>query len=156
MLAESDMSPNKSSPPSPAAQCPLPRQPRRRWYWLCKTPGEWVLALLLSLLLAPVLLLAMLLVKLTSRGPVLYCQTRLGRHGRPFTIFKIRTMHHNCEHNSGPRWATARDPRVTPIGRILRRTHVDELPQLWNVLRGEMGLVGPRPERPEFVPHIEQ
>jgi lipopolysaccharide/colanic/teichoic acid biosynthesis glycosyltransferase len=111
---------------------------------------------LLLLLLAPIMLLAMLFVKLTSRGPVCYCQTRLGRQGRPFTIYKIRTMYHNCERVTGPRWATAGDPRVTPLGRLLRRTHVDELPQLWNVLRGDMSLVGPRPERPEFVPQLEQ
>jgi lipopolysaccharide/colanic/teichoic acid biosynthesis glycosyltransferase len=156
MLAESDMSLNKSLPPLPDAERESPRQPRRSWYTLCKILGELLCALLLLLVLAPVILMAMLLVKFTSRGPVLYCQTRLGRQGRPFTIFKIRTMHHNCEHTSGPRWATVRDPRVTPLGRVLRDTHIDELPQLWNVLCGQMSLVGPRPERPEFVPHLEQ
>src|SRR5439155_12868491 len=103
-----------------------------------------------------VTLLSMLLVKLTSRGPALYTQTRLGRNGRPFTIYKLRTMQHRCESLTGARWSTPGDPRITPVGRFLRKTHLDELPQLWNVLRGDMALVGPRPERPEFVPQLEQ
>jgi lipopolysaccharide/colanic/teichoic acid biosynthesis glycosyltransferase len=105
-------------------------------------------------LAAPVILLATLLVKLTSRGPVFYTQVRLGRNGRPFSICKIRTMVHDCESQSGIRWATPNDPRITPIGHLLRRTHLDELPQLWNVLKGDMGLVGPRPERPEIIPRL--
>jgi lipopolysaccharide/colanic/teichoic acid biosynthesis glycosyltransferase len=117
---------------------------------------EFVVALALLALVSPLIGLAALLVKLTSPGPVFYTQTRLGRNGRPYTIYKIRTMVHNCECNSGARWSTPGDPRVTLIGRFLRRTHLDELPQLWNVLRGEMSLVGPRPERPEFVPQLEQ
>jgi len=107
-------------------------------------------------LTAPLVLLAMVLVKLTSRGPAIYSQTRLGVKERPYTIYKIRTMNQNCEGPTGPRWATRSDPRVTPVGRILRATHIDELPQLWNVLRGEMSLVGPRPERPEFVTQLER
>jgi lipopolysaccharide/colanic/teichoic acid biosynthesis glycosyltransferase len=97
-----------------------------------------------------------LLVKLTSRGPVFYSQMRLGRNGQPYRIYKIRTMYHNCESLTGPRWSTPDDPRITPVGRFLRNTHLDEFPQLWNVLRGDMSLVGPRPERPEFVPVLEQ
>jgi lipopolysaccharide/colanic/teichoic acid biosynthesis glycosyltransferase len=103
----------------------------------------------------PVIGLAALVVKLTSRGPAFYTQTRLGRFGRPFLIFKIRSMSHNCEKRSGACWSTKNDARVTPVGRILRKTHVDELPQLINILRGEMSLVGPRPERPEFVGPLE-
>jgi len=80
----------------------------------------------------------------------------VGLGGRPSRIYKIRTMYHNCEKVSGARWATEGDPCITPVGRFLRRTHLDELPQLWNVLRGEMSLVGPRPERPEFLPQLEQ
>src|SRR5262249_13172475 len=105
---------------------------------------------------APLLLLGAVLIKLTSRGPILYTQARLGRFGLPFTIYKLRTMHHNCERDSGPKWSKPGDARVTLIGRFLRRSHIDELPQLWNVLRGEMSLVGPRPERPEFIPKLER
>jgi lipopolysaccharide/colanic/teichoic acid biosynthesis glycosyltransferase len=94
-------------------------------------------------------------VKLTSRGPALYAQRRLGKGGRPYVLYKLRTMTHDCEKKTGPRWSTPGDPRVTPLGRILRRTHLDELPQLWNILRGEMSLIGPRPERPEFVSALE-
>jgi lipopolysaccharide/colanic/teichoic acid biosynthesis glycosyltransferase len=117
---------------------------------------EFLAALALLVPVLPVIALAALLVKLTSRGPAFYSQTRLGGDGRPYAMYKLRTMAHNCEQGSGPRWATAHDPRVTPLGRFLRRTHIDEFPQLWNVLRGEMSLVGPRPERPEFLPHLER
>jgi lipopolysaccharide/colanic/teichoic acid biosynthesis glycosyltransferase len=97
-----------------------------------------------------------LLVKLTSRGPAFYTQTRVGEDGRLFTIWKIRSMVHNCESLTGPRWSMPGDPRVTRIGAFLRASHLDELPQLLNVLRGEMSLIGPRPERPEFVPELER
>jgi lipopolysaccharide/colanic/teichoic acid biosynthesis glycosyltransferase len=112
--------------------------------------------LVLLVFTAPLIALAMVLVKLTTRGPALYSQTRLGLYGRPFTIFKIRTMIHECESLTGARWCAPGDTRITPVGRWLRRTHIDELPQLWNVLKGDMSLVGPRPERPEFVPRLEQ
>lgn len=91
-----------------------------------------------------------LAIYLESPGPVLYHQKRVGRGGRLFTLHKFRSMTPDAEQD-GPRWATARDPRVTRVGRFLRRTHLDELPQFYNILRGEMSLVGPRPERPEFV-----
>ena len=94
-------------------------------------------------------------VKLTSSGPVLYSQRRVGQHGRVFTVHKFRSMRQDAEARTGPVWATKDDdPRVTPIGRFLRRTRLDELPQLWNVLTGDMSLVGPRPERPEFVQQL--
>jgi lipopolysaccharide/colanic/teichoic acid biosynthesis glycosyltransferase len=112
--------------------------------------------LLLLALTLPLMLVAALLVKLTSRGPVFYSQTRLGRYGQPYRIYKIRTMTHNCESVSGAQWSKPGDSRITPVGSFLRRTHIDELPQLWNVLCGDMGLVGPRPERPEFVPELER
>lgn len=130
--------------------------PRRQWYWPCKAAADFVAAAALLVLFAPLILLAMAAVKLTSRGPAIYSQARLGKDGRRFTIFKIRTMAHDCERDTGARWATPRDPRVTPVGRFLREAHLDELPQLWNVLRGDMGLVGPRPERPEFVLDLER
>jgi lipopolysaccharide/colanic/teichoic acid biosynthesis glycosyltransferase len=128
----------------------------RTFYGVLKVSMDFVCALLLLILTSPIIFLAALAVKLTSRGPVFYGQTRLGRGGKPYTIHKIRSMVHNCENHSGIRWATARDPRITPVGRFLRATHIDELPQLWNVLRTEMSLVGPRPERPEFVPRLAQ
>jgi lipopolysaccharide/colanic/teichoic acid biosynthesis glycosyltransferase len=124
------------------------------WYGMSKVVGDAVCALVLLVLSAPLLLLAALAIKLTSRGPVFYSQTRVGRGGRPYTIYKLRTMTHNCERHSGARWSTKGDSRITPVGRFLRRTHIDELPQLWNVLRGDMSLVGPRPERPEFIPQL--
>ena len=93
---------------------------------------------------------AALAVKLTSRGPAFYTQDRTGRHGRTFTIYKLRRLVDKCEMADRARWTIPDDPRVTPVG-WLARTHIDELPQLFNVLRGEMSLVGPRPERPEFV-----
>jgi lipopolysaccharide/colanic/teichoic acid biosynthesis glycosyltransferase len=101
------------------------------------------------------MLVAAVLMRLTSRGPAFYTQKRLGIHGRPYTIYKIRSMHHECERATGPCWAPKNDSRVTFIGRILRATHADELPQLINVLKGEMSLIGPRPERPEIVRTLE-
>jgi lipopolysaccharide/colanic/teichoic acid biosynthesis glycosyltransferase len=127
-----------------------------RWYPPVKAAADTVIAALLFVVALPVVLLAALLVKLTSRGPAFYTQSRLARGGRSFKIYKLRTMIHNCESLTGPRWAMPGDPRVTAIGRFLRATHLDELPQLLNVLRGEMSLVGPRPERPEFVPELER
>ncbi len=96
-----------------------------------------------------------LLIRCTSRGPAIYRQVRLGWGDRPFTLYKLRTMQHDCEKLTGPCWAVPNDPRVTRIGRCLRATHMDELPQLWNVLRGEMSLIGPRPERPEIIVNLE-
>jgi lipopolysaccharide/colanic/teichoic acid biosynthesis glycosyltransferase len=131
-------------------------RPVHGWYLPCKRAAECVVALVLLVLTAPLVLVAAVLVKLTSRGPVFYTQVRLGRFGRLFTIYKLRTMHHNCEGASGPQWCSGRaDPRVTRVGRFLRRSHLDELPQLFNVLRGDMSLIGPRPERPEFLPGLE-
>ena len=91
------------------------------------------------------------IVRMTSAGPGLFRQVRVGKDGRNFEIYKIRTMIHNAEARTGPIWSTADDPRVTFVGRVLRKYHLDELPQLFNILRGEMSFVGPRPERPEFV-----
>ncbi len=110
-----------------------------------------ILALVAFLVAWPVMLLAALAVRLTSRGPVLYRQIRVGKNGVPFTLYKFRSMYDGAEDKTGAVWAQLDDPRVTPVGRWFRRLRIDELPQLWNVLRGEMALVGPRPERPEFV-----
>jgi Undecaprenyl-phosphate glucose phosphotransferase len=103
------------------------------------------------IVLSPLMLAIAALVKLTSEGPVLYVQQRIGLDGRPFRMFKFRSMRADAESQTGPVWATADDRRSTPVGRVLRRTNLDELPQLFNVLIGNMSLVGPRPERPEFV-----
>ena len=92
-----------------------------------------------------------LMVRLTSNGPVFYRQERMGLDGKPFSIVKFRSMHDDAERETGPVWAQKDDPRVTALGRFLRRSNIDELPQLWNVLTGDMSIVGPRPERPHFV-----
>ena len=97
-----------------------------------------------------------LAIRLESRGPVLYRQARLGRGGRAFTMLKFRTMAEGAEAGTGPVWAVRADPRATAVGRVLRRLHLDELPQAVHVLRGEMSLVGPRPERPELAERIER
>ncbi|MCS6871217.1 MAG: sugar transferase [Anaerolineae bacterium] len=97
-----------------------------------------------------------LLIRLDSRGPIFYRQERLGRGGKPFQIVKLRSMVQDAEKLSGPQWARKDDPRVTRVGRWLRKTRLDEVPQLWNVLRGEMSIVGPRPERPVFIEQLTQ
>jgi lipopolysaccharide/colanic/teichoic acid biosynthesis glycosyltransferase len=122
-----------------------------------RTMKSWFdvpVALLVLAVSWPITVLAIGLVRLSSRGPAPYTQHRLGHNGRPFLIYKIRTMIPNSEPD-GPRWCASRDPRVTPVGRFLRWTHIDELPQLINVLRGDMSLIGPRPERPEIVAQLE-
>jgi exopolysaccharide biosynthesis polyprenyl glycosylphosphotransferase len=101
--------------------------------------------------LAPIMLVVAACVYLGDRAPVLYGQTRLGEGGRPFKILKFRTMVVDAEKQGRAIWAEADDPRVTRVGRFLRKARLDEVPQLWNVLRGDMSIVGPRPERPEFV-----
>jgi sugar transferase (PEP-CTERM system associated) len=114
-----------------------------------------IIAATIGLIVAsPVMLLVGICVKLTSPGPALYRQERVGQHGRVFTVVKFRSMRQDAEAVTGAVWATKNDTRVTPIGRFLRRSRLDELPQLWNVLTGDMSLVGPRPERPEFVAQL--
>ena len=121
-------------------------------YFRWKAVFDRVFAILLLIAGLPLIALLVVLVRLTSRGPGLYRQARVGRDGRPFEMFKIRTMRHNAESGTGPIWTqTVHDPRITPIGRILRKFHLDEVPQLLNVVKGEMSMIGPRPERPEFV-----
>jgi exopolysaccharide biosynthesis polyprenyl glycosylphosphotransferase len=109
------------------------------------------LAVTILLVTLPLMGLIALAVRLSSHGPAMYRQERVGQHGRVFTLHKFRSMQPNAEAESGAVWATAGDVRVTPVGRFLRRSRLDELPQLWNVLCGHMSIVGPRPERPEFV-----
>jgi sugar transferase (PEP-CTERM system associated) len=116
---------------------------------------ERSLDLLVSILglifMSPLMAIIALLIRLDSPGPILYRQERVGKDDQPFQILKFRSMRADAEHDSAPRWAEHNDPRVTRVGAVLRRTRLDELPQLLNVLRGEMSLVGPRPERPAFV-----
>jgi sugar transferase (PEP-CTERM system associated) len=110
-----------------------------------------ILALILTILTFPFIPIVALLIKLTSSGPILYRQERVGMGGHVFHCLKFRTMRTNAEADSGPTWASDDDPRITKVGRFLRRSRLDEIPQIWNVLRGDMSFVGPRPERPEFV-----
>jgi len=125
-----------------------------------RTPrtGEFLIRLLdivgslaILILSLPVMIVSALLIKITSAGPVFYKQERVGQGGRLFTLCKFRTMIDDAEKHVGPVLATKDDDRITPVGRLLRRTRIDELPQIYNVLRGNMSLVGPRPERPFFV-----
>jgi sugar transferase (PEP-CTERM system associated) len=121
---------------------------RMRFY---KRASSATAALLGLIVLSPVLLLAAIAIKLDSPGPVIYRQQRVGLHGRPFDIFKFRSMRTDAESGTGPVWAQEQDPRITRVGRWLRTLRLDELPQLFNVLQGTMSIVGPRPERPRFV-----
>jgi lipopolysaccharide/colanic/teichoic acid biosynthesis glycosyltransferase len=148
---------------------------------LPRESSEWVnrivnvlLAVVALVVASPVLVLVALLVKLTSRGPVFYTQERVGldrrgprpnspnHHrrqdlgGRPFTIYKFRTMRVDAEQHSGAVWAQQQDPRVTSVGHLLRQYRLDELPQLWNVLKGDMNIVGPRPERPTIFAELRE
>lgn len=120
-------------------------------YFRWKRPIGRMLAATLLILALPVIGLLVLLVRLTSRGPGLIRQVRSGKDGHPFVMYKIRSMVQDAEAKTGAKWAGTNDPRVTRIGRILRKLHLDELPQLFNVLKGEMTLMGPRPERPEII-----
>jgi exopolysaccharide biosynthesis polyprenyl glycosylphosphotransferase len=103
----------------------------------------------------PIALLTAVLIKLESKGPVLYRQERVGRNGRPFTIMKFRSMRVDAE-KDGPVWAQTSDDRTTRVGRVIRKMRVDEIPQFWNILKGEMNFVGPRPERPHFVKQLAE
>jgi len=118
--------------------------------------ASFVSAVVLTVLLAPIGLLVAIAVKLESSGPVFYTQERVGLGGRSFRVIKFRSMRQDAESASGPVWATANDSRVTRVGAVLRKLRLDELPQVVNVLRGEMCLVGPRPERPHFVRTLEE
>jgi exopolysaccharide biosynthesis polyprenyl glycosylphosphotransferase len=125
-------------------------------YFIIKRTMDILTAFFGLLLLSPFFLLVAAAIKLTSRGTVFYIQPRIGFQGRPFQIIKFRTMIANAEEPTGPMLSAENDPRVTPVGGILRRLKIDETPQLINILKGEMSLVGPRPERPEFVAQFEE
>jgi exopolysaccharide biosynthesis polyprenyl glycosylphosphotransferase len=141
-------------------ECPhwfasAPSVPGNPSIFAAKRVLDLVVSVPLLLATLPFWPLLALLIKLDSPGPVLFKQTRVGRFRRPFTILKFRTMRADAEKN-GAQWAEKNDPRVTRLGNLLRVTRIDELPQLWNVIRGEMSVVGPRPERPEFVTELAQ
>jgi sugar transferase (PEP-CTERM system associated) len=127
---------------------------KTRWLLTTKRLLDVVLAFVGLIVTAPLTLTAAAIITLTSRGGALYRQERVGLNGDVFTIYKLRTMRADAETGTGPIWSRANDTRVTPIGRVLRQSRVDELPQLWNVLRGDMSFVGPRPERTEFVAQL--
>lgn len=126
------------------------------WERRVKRMLDIVFAILFLLLLLPVMLITAILIKLDSRGPVLFNQQRVGRNGKPFTIYKFRTMIKDAEKYTGPVWAEKSDPRITRMGRFMRRVRLDEFPQCINVLKGDMSLVGPRPERPYFVEKLKE
>lgn len=117
---------------------------------MLKRAFDFTLAIMGLLVLSPLFLILIIAIKLSSTGPVFYRATRVGRYGQPFTLFKFRSMVANAD-QMGPAVTGANDPRITPIGRFLRRTKLDELPQLLNVLKGDMSFVGPRPEAPKYV-----
>lgn len=130
--------------------------PMPAWEETTKRFLDIVAALLILVIGMPLWILIALSIKLTSPGPVIYRQTRVGQYGRPFTILKFRTMAEDAEADTGPVWAIENDPRYTKLGRWLRSTRLDEIPQMWNVLKGQMSLVGPRPERPFFVAELAE
>ncbi len=121
-----------------------------------KRSSDILFALIFLPLALPLLLISALAVKLNSRGPVFFIQERLGLNEVPFQLYKFRTMVNNAEALTGPKWSTADDPRITRVGRVLRKTRLDELPQLFNVLKGDMSVVGPRPIRKHFADILAQ
>lgn len=124
----------------------------RRTYYIAKRAMDVVGSVIAIILLSPLMLLTALLIKLTSpKGPVLFTQIRVGKDGQLFNIYKFRTMRVDAEKETGAVWATQNDNRLIPVGKFLRKAHIDEIPQFFNVLRGEMSIIGPRPERPVFV-----
>ncbi|HYZ62666.1 MAG TPA: exopolysaccharide biosynthesis polyprenyl glycosylphosphotransferase [Acetobacteraceae bacterium] len=133
----------------------IDRRREPRFIALMTRLGDIVTSIVFLVVMLPIMLLVALLVRLDSPGPVLYRQERVGLNGKPFTLMKFRSMRVNAEAR-GPAWAEQRDPRVTRVGSFMRRARIDELPQLFNILRGEMSFIGPRPERPHFVEQLAQ
>jgi sugar transferase (PEP-CTERM system associated) len=128
----------------------------RHWSVTLQSFYSLGLGLVALIVTIPIMLIVAVLIRLTSSGPIFYRQNRVGMNGAVFTLYKFRSMYHDAEVHTGAVWASRDDPRVTPFGRWLRRLRLDELPQLLNVIRGEMALVGPRPERPEFVTTLQE
>ncbi len=123
----------------------------RRTYAIAKRVFDIMISVLAFIVLSPLMLATAILIKLTSRGSILFTQERVGKDEVVFKIYKFRTMRVDAEKETGPIWAAQNDNRLTPVGGFLRRTHIDEIPQFINVLKGEMSVIGPRPERPMFV-----
>jgi exopolysaccharide biosynthesis polyprenyl glycosylphosphotransferase len=134
----------------------LTQVPMTGWMSLVKRTLDLAISSAALVVLSPLLGAIAAAIRLSDGGPVLYRQRRMGLDGRPFDILKFRSMRVGAEEDTGPTWAQPDDPRRTRVGRFLRQWSLDELPQLWNVLRGEMSLVGPRPERPEFVREFKE
>jgi len=128
---------------------------RARFNEIARAAMHRIIAFVGAILSLPIAILAAILIKIESRGPALYKQERVGKNGRPFTLMKFRSMRVDAE-KDGPVWAKTEDERMTRVGRIIRRVRVDEIPQFWNILRGDMNFVGPRPERPHFVAQLAQ
>ena len=141
-----DLRADSARPADSAANCISPARYFRWQAVICR-----FVAAVLLIPGAPLMACIILVVRITSRGPGVYRQIRVGKDGRTFLMFKIRSMRIDAEAMTGPAWTLENDPRITPVGRILRKLHLDELPQLFNVLKGDMSLFGPRPERPEFT-----
>ncbi len=127
--------------------------PMSDWETSIKRFTDFIISLVMLIILSPVFLVFMILIKSDSKGKIFYSQERIGMHGKPFNIIKFRTMFHGAE-NGQPRLSSSTDERITKIGRFLRKYRLDELPQFWNILKGEMSLVGPRPERKFYINHI--
>ena len=130
--------------------------PMPTWEKFIKRLMDITLALIILIPAIPLMVIIALLIRLSSRGPAVFMQKRVGRYEKLFTMFKFRTMFQDAERESGPVWASDNDPRITPIGYWLRKLRLDELPQFFNVLKGDMSLVGPRPERPYFVDQFKK
>jgi exopolysaccharide biosynthesis polyprenyl glycosylphosphotransferase len=121
---------------------------------MMKRSGDFMLATFMLLILSPLLLVTAALIKIDSRGPIIFSQERVGQNGRRFQINKFRSMVADAEKRTGPVWASEDDDRITRVGRVIRKLRIDEIPQLWNVLKGEMSFVGPRPERAHFIEQL--
>jgi len=131
-------------------------RPVHGWKLGVKRIFDLLMGLIGSIISLPIILVLAVIIKMTSKGPVFYRQIRVGLMGTMFKVIKLRSMYQNAEAKTGAVWAQKNDPRITPIGRFMRKTRLDELPQFWNVLKGDMSLVGPRPERPVLTEEFSQ
>jgi exopolysaccharide biosynthesis polyprenyl glycosylphosphotransferase len=135
---------------------PLESHPFGALHRLGKRALDFVCGLLLGVVFLVTLPLVALAIKLDSSGPVFYTQERMGLHGKPFRVKKYRSMVQDAERDGQAKWATKNDDRITRVGRFIRKTRIDELPQVWNIIKGEMSMVGPRPERPQFIEKLQR